>query len=271
MARAKQQSVEASRLDRIDTFVIAGVVSVLGIRGFLMLTGYPQIGNESLHIAHVLYGGIILMLAFLLLLLSDKPNKLLAALIGGIGFGFFIDEVGKFVTQDNDYFYEPAALIMYVIFLLIWFVTRLIIVRIEKTPFLSPAEWPQHGVLQTMIVAWMTLQIALVTCLVVFVSIIGLADVSDIFGVARLGLIAAAIYGIWVGYGLIHYWQRKALDAAHAFRGATLFAIVAVYPFIYYDYPILASIGVAITLLIVLGLSEASLKDVLKKLLLQHS
>lgn len=270
MPRARQVDANGSRLDRIDTFVIAGVLSVLAIRSFLMLTGYPQIGNESLHIAHVLYGGMILMVAFLLLLLSDKPNKLLAALLGGIGFGFFIDEVGKFVTQDNDYFYEPAALIMYVIFLLIWFVSRLIIVRVEKLPFLSPAEWPKHGILQTLIVAWMTLQLALAAFLVVFVVVVGLKDVSDIFGIARLGLVAAACYGVWVGYGLAQYWRHKSLEASHTFRGATLFAVVAVYPFVYYDYPIIASAGVALTLLVTLGLSEASLKDVLRKVLLQR-
>ena len=269
MPQSPAKNSDSSRLDRIDTFVVAGVVTVLTIRAFLAATGYPQVGNDSLHVAHVLYGGLILMVAFLLLLLSDKPNKLLAALIGGIGFGFFIDEVGKFVTQDNDYFYEPAALIMYVIFLMIWFVSRLIIVRIERIPFLSPAEWPKHGILQTMIVAWMVLQLAIILCVAASIAVLGLTDVSDIFGVARLGLIAAAVYGILICFGLYRYWQHRVIDAAHTFRGATLFAIVALYPFVYYDYPLLASTGVGITLLVALGLSEASLKDILKKLLIK--
>lgn len=268
--KIKTTDTNGSRLDRIDTFVIAGVVTVLAIRGFLSVAGYPQIGNDSLHIAHVLYGGIILMVAFLLLLLSDRPNKLLAALLGGVGFGFFIDEVGKFVTQDNDYFYEPAVLIMYVIFLLIWFISRLIIVRGEKTPFLSPAEWPAHRVLELLIIAWMLVQFAAAICLGVFVSVVGLTDVSAIFGIARPGLLAAAVHSYLIGTGLFYYWKHKHIQAAHTFRGATLFAIVALYPFIYYDYPVLASIGVAITLLVILGLSEASLKGIFKKLLIQR-
>lgn len=109
----------------LESFLVAAVASILTIRLFLRLTGYPQLGGGGLHIAHMLWGGL-LMLASIVMLLSllGKRSEFLGAVTGGIGFGMFIDEVGKFVTSDNDYFFRPAISIMYVIFILLFITGR---------------------------------------------------------------------------------------------------------------------------------------------------
>lgn len=93
--------------------------TVIITRLFLELTGYPQIGNSELHIAHVLWGGLLLFVAALLpLIFLNQWVFTLSAVLSGIGVGLFIDEVGKFITQTNNYFYPPAAPIIYGFFLL---------------------------------------------------------------------------------------------------------------------------------------------------------
>jgi hypothetical protein len=109
----------------LDLFLVTAVVAVLLIRLFLKLTGFPQIGGESLHIAHMLWGGLGMLFAIVILLsFVDRPAHKLAAVVGGVGFGMFIDEVGKFVTQNNDYFFQPALSIIYIVFVLTYLVVR---------------------------------------------------------------------------------------------------------------------------------------------------
>jgi hypothetical protein len=101
----------------LQLLAIAGITTVLVTRAFLAMAGYPQVGNGSLHIAHVLWGGLLMLAAILTaLLFAGRAAHVLTALLGGVGLGLFVDEVGKFITRTNDYFYKPAAAIVYLVF-----------------------------------------------------------------------------------------------------------------------------------------------------------
>jgi len=113
----------AVRRDRANSYLLASLLTfaatVIGVRVFLQLTGFPQIGNSVLHVAHALWGGLLLFVAAMLpLALANRWAIQASALLSGAGIGLFIDEVGKFITQTNDYFFPPALSIIYGFFLL---------------------------------------------------------------------------------------------------------------------------------------------------------
>ena len=99
--------------------LLSFALSVTVTRLFLFLTGYPQLGGGTLHIAHVLWGGLLLFIAAMLpLIFANRWVYQVVAALSGVGVGLFIDEVGKFITATNDYFYPAAAPIIYGFFLL---------------------------------------------------------------------------------------------------------------------------------------------------------
>jgi hypothetical protein len=94
--------------------IAAFAFTVAGVRWFLEVTGYPKVGGGGLHVAHMLWGGLLLIVAVVLpLLLVGRRVLMASAIAAGIGVGLFIDEVGKFITEENDYFFAPAAPIIY--------------------------------------------------------------------------------------------------------------------------------------------------------------
>src|SRR4051812_16682992 len=101
------RNVEFSRL--FDSFFITAVSTVLIVRFYLEVTGYPQFGNSTLHISHLLPGTILMLAAILIMLAAvNRAVRDFAAVLAGIGFGLSWDELGKFITQTNNYFFKPT-------------------------------------------------------------------------------------------------------------------------------------------------------------------
>jgi hypothetical protein len=51
-------------------------------------------------------------------------NRTFIAFIGGCGFGWFIDELGKFITRDVNYFFQPTIGLIYLVFIAMYLVFR---------------------------------------------------------------------------------------------------------------------------------------------------
>lgn len=124
MTRLQERFAQAvprdGALRNLRITLLSFAASVALTRLFLLLTGYPQIGNQTLHVSHLLWGGLLLFIAALLMMMyANNSVFAVGGLLTGIGIGLFIDEVGKFITRTNDYFYPAAAPIVYAVLLLV--------------------------------------------------------------------------------------------------------------------------------------------------------
>ena len=122
---------DAEGAGHVELFLVATVVTITVTRLYLQATGFPQIGGaDGLHVAHVLFGGVFMLGAMVMFMLFlGRSARWLASLLAGIGFGLFIDEVGKFLTQDNNYFFKPAAAVMYLFIVLVYLVSAFLVRR----------------------------------------------------------------------------------------------------------------------------------------------
>ncbi len=135
-------SYDFSAFEYSENFLVFAVLTILLVRTLLYSLDYPQIGNSQLHIAHVLLGGILMLIAFnFFMFFLNKEAKYFGSILGGIGFGLFIDEIGKFITSDNNYFFQPAVALIYITFIILFLIFRLLTHKLKplKTDYLLNA------------------------------------------------------------------------------------------------------------------------------------
>ena len=127
----RERLLGAKRLGAEDYLlltVVAFALTVVATRWYLEFSGYPKVGGGGLHVAHMLWGGLLLVAGALLpMLFLGRRVMQISAIATGVGVGLFIDEVGKFITETNDYFFAPAAPLIYgavLLLMLLWVMVR---------------------------------------------------------------------------------------------------------------------------------------------------
>jgi hypothetical protein len=272
--------------EAFELLIFIAVATILGVRGFLSLTGYPQLGGGGLHIAHMLWGGLFMLVAIVLLLVFWNPAmRRIAAVVAGVGFGLFIDELGKFVTSDNDYFYQPTAAALYLLFIGLWGFARWLRsgiplaaeeVRVNEA-LRAMLEPPEAGAgsltdayfrIKATVAAWyrrLTRRRGFARALTAWFLFIAFTNLVSLTGVlldARLrGLGVWVIQGggvvlettfVWVGWIL---FRRSRLTAYRWFQRSLAVSLLVVQVGHFYTNQFWALSGVAVNVLLYLALT----------------
>jgi len=152
--RGKTHRLDAG--SNITLMAVAFGASVILTRAFLAVSGYPRVGGGTFHIAHALWGGLLLIIATAMTLMrADNRVYRVAAVLAGVGTGLFVDEIGKFMTSANDYFFPLAAPLVYLAVLgMVWFAQRVsrnreLDSRSAMYAALAQLGWEVDGVLTT--------------------------------------------------------------------------------------------------------------------------
>lgn len=126
--RPRMRSITVRTIDlsrNLDIFLAFAVAGVLGNRFFLVATGYPQVGGGTLHISHAIWGGLMMVVAIGAAVSYIAPGvRVFVAVVGGAGMGWFVDELGKFITRDVNYFFRPTLALIYTVFIALYLLSR---------------------------------------------------------------------------------------------------------------------------------------------------
>ena len=268
----------AERGEYHELLVVSSVATVVAVRIGLHLSGYPKIAGGSLHIAHLLWGGLLMLgSALVLLTFLNRSMMRLGAVLAGVGFGLFVDEVGKFVTANNDYFFRPALSLIYICFALLFLLRRSLrtfrelddaevkvnaalddsggtrdryVVAKSKIAALLNRRWLTTGVIVIFLVQAVAYVVALVLLLVLEVSGTDketLPIAPQELPVAVAALVCAIGYSALVIFGVIRLVGNRIAGVIWLSR-ATLFNLLLVQPFQFYQQQISALLGLGLNL-----------------------
>ncbi len=265
--------------DLFELLLVISVATILINRAFLALTGYPKIAFGSLHIAHMLWGGLLMLVSLVMVFYYWNPSlRRLAAFISGIGFGLFIDELGKFITNDNDYFFKPTIAIVYIIFIVMYLVFRRMVVfhplsereikvneairkELESS---SESRWLKgydyvRSISKTFLMRILTVPSVIpaimiffvFTSLVQFAAILGWINpgwvpMENVSGLSLTGAFSSSIL-VLIGLLVLKSSRRKAV---HWFRQAVLVNIFVTQVFLFYQSQLTALWGLIVDLLV---------------------
>ena len=221
-----------------------------------------------------------MFIAIVLLLRYWNPSmRRLAAFVGGMGFGLFIDELGKFITNNNDYFYKPTIAVIYVIFILIYLtfksfaeVSELSETEIQANKLLRQELGNTLDSSSRVLVFYDNVRKkfekvfnrilearGIIPGLMVIFVVINLVQLGSVFGLfskhvlltestSRFAVIGAMLSGILVFFGVITL--HKSLSEAFLwFKRAVLVSIFITQIFLFYHSQLTAIWGLGIDLL----------------------
>ncbi len=125
----------------LEAFLVAAVTALLIVRFILAVSAYPTLGGSHLHISHMVWGGAGMLAAIVMLLVSlSRLSAEIAAVMGGAGFGVCVDELGKVITRNSDYFFRPTIALIYIIFVVLVLVFRRLSSHGPRSPEASLAN-----------------------------------------------------------------------------------------------------------------------------------
>ncbi len=330
---AKALRTRALMLPRVDgvvlaeIFLVAAVATVLIIRTYLSATGYPQVGGDGLHVAHVLWGGLLMLTGlFVLFLRLGAPSLRLGALLSGVGFGFFIDEIGKFVTSNVNYFFQPAVAMIYVVFVAIAILLAVVrrrmrvdertalanalalfdvavndpaagdtrqqvlslldiadpdeplvplmrdrVLAVNATAAHTPTSWQrmrmriEHVYVRVADSAWFPRAVTILFAVIALSTIVFTAFIflepGDVTVTEWMQVLGTAVTAVLIAIGLFAL-RRSRLRAYRWFERGILVDLLVTEVFLFYDAPVVALIGIAVDVVLLIAIRTASRHEV---------